>query len=62
MQKTGKTQLIAVLAIGGLLGYVAASSRIGVMGNAKAEPSPQGASHKDCGTHASADNRGTAEP
>src|SRR6202451_2811171 len=41
MLRNGRTQMIAVLAIGGLLGYVAASSRLSVVDNAKAEPSRQ---------------------
>jgi arylsulfatase A-like enzyme len=39
MLRNGKTQILAVLAIGATLGYVAASSRLDVFSNAKAEPS-----------------------
>jgi len=41
MVKSARAQMIAVLAIGGLLGYAAASSRLGVSRNADAGPSPQ---------------------
>ena len=41
MVKSSRVQLIAVLAIGGLLGYAAASSRLDVFGNVDAGPSHQ---------------------
>ncbi len=41
MLKNAKAQMIAMLAVGGLLGYVAASSRLGVSGSAQAEQSPR---------------------
>jgi Sulfatase len=40
---SSRVQMIALVAIGGLLGYVAASSRLGVFRHADAGPSRQGA-------------------
>jgi arylsulfatase len=50
MIKSIRAQMIAVLAIGGLLGYVAASSRLDVFGNANAAPSQQRAADKAAAT------------
>jgi arylsulfatase A-like enzyme len=46
MMKNTKSQMIAVLAVGGLLGYLASSSPLNIFHSAKAEPSPQGAKEK----------------
>ena len=46
MLRNTKAQMIAVLAVGGLLGYTASSSRLDLFHSAKAEPSRQSAKEK----------------
>jgi arylsulfatase A-like enzyme len=49
MLRNTKAQMIAVLAVGGLLGYTASSSRLDLFHSAKAEPSRQSVKEKTAG-------------